>query len=57
MGVKDITQKDFFTKDERFADLMNGVCFGGRKVVKAEELISVPESVRKADGRVSAGRA
>ena len=47
--MKDITQKDFFTKDERFADLMNGVCFGGRKVVKAEELISVPESVRKAD--------
>lgn len=49
MGVKDITQKAFFTDDKRFADLMNAVCFAGRKIIKPEELISVSEYVRRAD--------
>lgn len=47
--MKDITQKDFFTKDERFADYINAVFFHGKQIVKAGELISVPEGVRKAD--------
>ncbi len=49
MGVRDITQKEFFTDDKRFADLVNAVCFHGCPVLKPEELISVSESVRKAD--------
>ncbi len=49
MGVRDITQKEFFTDDKRFADLINAVCFHGCPILKPEELISVPESVRKAD--------
>lgn len=47
--MKDITQKDFFTDDERFADYINVVFFHGKQIVKADELISVPEGVRKAD--------
>ena len=50
MGVMDITQKEFFTDDERFADFVNAVYFGGRRVVKLEELKDVPETARKADG-------
>ena len=49
MGVMDITQKKFFTDDERFADFVNAVYFGGRRVVKPEELKDVPETARKAD--------
>lgn len=49
MGVVDITQKEYFTDKERFADFVNAVYFNGRRVVKAEELTDVPEIVRKAD--------
>lgn len=49
MGVVDITQKEYFTDKERFADFVNSVHFNGRRVVKAEELTDVPETVRKAD--------
>ncbi len=49
MGIVDITQKEYFTDEERFADFVNAVCFNGRGVIKPEELEDVPESVRKAD--------
>ncbi len=49
MGVRDITRKEFFTNEERFAELMNVVCFHGHEILKPEELITEPESVRKAD--------
>lgn len=32
MREKDITQKDFFTNEERFADFINAVCYHGRKI-------------------------
>ncbi len=49
MGVRDITQKEFFANEERFADLVNAICFRGREIVRPEELTTEPESVRKAD--------
>ncbi|MBQ7766831.1 MAG: Rpn family recombination-promoting nuclease/putative transposase [Lachnospiraceae bacterium] len=49
MGIKDITQKNYFTNDNRFAEFVNAVCFHGQKIIKPEELISVPEIVRKTD--------
>lgn len=49
MREKDITQKNFFTNEERFADFINAVCYHGQKVLKSEELVSIPEGVRKAD--------
>lgn len=49
MGIVDITQKEYFTDEERFADFVNAVCFNGRGVIKPEELENIPETVRKAD--------
>ena len=49
MGIKDITQKNYFTNDNRFAEFVNAVCFHGQKIIEPEELISVPEIVRKTD--------
>lgn len=36
----DPTLKDFYQDTERFADLINAVCFAGRKIVEAEELFT-----------------
>ena len=49
MSKKDITQKNYFDDNVRFADFMNAVCFHGRQVVKPEEQESVPTAVLKAD--------
>lgn len=49
MSKKDITQKNYFDDNVRFADFMNAVCFHGRQVVKPKELESVPTAVLKAD--------
>ena len=49
MSKKDITQKNYFDDNVRFADFMNAVCFHGRQVLKPEELESVPTAVLKAD--------
>ena len=38
MGKKDISQSNFFDNKERFADLFNGILFGGRQVIHASEL-------------------
>ncbi len=53
MGKLDITQKSFFENAEHFADLMNGVYFGGKPVLKAEELTSVNSVLQKADEEVA----
>ena len=49
MREKDISQKQFFEDDIRFADLMNAVCFHGRQILKPEELEESTISVLKAD--------
>ncbi len=38
MGKKDISVKLWLKNNRRFADLFNGVCFGGKQVIKPEEL-------------------
>jgi len=38
MGKPDIYQSGYFEDRRRFADLVNGVLFGGRRLVKPEEL-------------------
>lgn len=35
---KDILSKEFFSSDERYADLINGLGFQGRQIVKKEDL-------------------
>lgn len=41
MGKKDVAIKPWLKNKQRFADLFNGVCFGGKQVVKSEELIDL----------------
>ena len=41
MGKPDIAVKNWLSDNERFADLFNGMAFGGRLVVRAEELESM----------------
>ena len=41
MGKPDIAVKNWLSDNERFADLFNGMVFGGRLVVRAEELESM----------------
>lgn len=41
MGRADIAVKNWLNDSERFADLFNGVVFGGRQVVRSEELESM----------------
>ena len=38
MGRKDLYQSDFYEDGERFADVFNGIFFGGKEVMKAAEL-------------------
>ena len=38
MGQQDLYQNDFYEDKERFADLFNGVFFGGREIMKPDEL-------------------
>lgn len=38
MGRKDSKSRDFFSDPRRFADLFNGICFGGEEVLKADDL-------------------
>ncbi|MBR5357102.1 MAG: hypothetical protein IK121_09310, partial [Lachnospiraceae bacterium] len=47
MGKKDIEEKRFMQIPENFADLCNGVLFGGKQVVKPEELEYNPTEVLK----------
>ena len=41
MGKPDIAVKNWLSDNERVADLFNGMVFGGRLVVRAEELESM----------------
>ena len=38
MGQMDLYQSDFYEDKHRFADVFNGVLFGGREIMKPEEL-------------------
>ena len=38
LGIKDSKAKEYFADNERFADLCNYVLYGGRCVIKAENL-------------------
>ncbi|MBR5596680.1 MAG: Rpn family recombination-promoting nuclease/putative transposase [Lachnospiraceae bacterium] len=38
MGKKDLWQSDYFDDKERFADMINGILFDGKPLMKAEEL-------------------
>ena len=44
MGQQDLYQSDFYEDKGRFADVFNGVLFGGKEVMKPEEL-EVEDSV------------
>ena len=44
MGQQDLYQSDFYEDKSRFADVFNGVLFGGKEVMKPEEL-EVEDSV------------
>ena len=39
---KDRTEKLFIVENEVFCDIFNTICFGGRKVIKEEEIVDVP---------------
>ena len=41
MGRRDSASRRYFSDPERFADLVNGVCFAGRQVLKGEDLSEV----------------
>lgn len=41
MGRKDSASKVFFSDPERFADLVNGICFAGEQILHAEDLTDV----------------
>ena len=38
MGQQDLYQSDFYEDKNRFADVFNGVLFGGKEIMKPEEL-------------------
>ena len=52
MGKYDTCMKEYLQNKEHFADLFNGCCFQGRKVVEAEKLKEASETyvVSKDDG-------
>ena len=39
MGKKDILLNDFMSNPHIFADLINGCCFHGKRVIRPEELL------------------
>ena len=55
MGQKDLYQIDFYEDKEHFADLFNGVLFGGREVMKPEEL-ETEDSVMVKNGSEEKGK-
>ena len=52
MGKEDIRLKSYLSDARRYADLWNGGVFGGRQIVKAEELSEVSPVLDKADGKL-----
>lgn len=49
MGEISNTMNHFFEDDRRFADLFNGACFQGKKVVSAGELLEASEVYRQSE--------
>ena len=45
MGKKDSASKKYFSDSERFADLINGICFEGRQILKGENLTEIDSHV------------
>ena len=43
MGKLNTVMKNYLSDDSHFADLFNGVCFGGRQQIKAEKLSEASE--------------
>lgn len=53
MGEKDLTEKILEEHDDVFADIVNALLFGGREVIKPEELTAKSSlSAYKADGKI-----
>ena len=52
-NTKDITEKTLESFDDVFADIVNGLLFGGEPVIPEHSLqAAVPRSVLKTDGRL-----
>lgn len=49
MGEKDILQKNYLAKPERFADLFNGALFDGAEILKAAELSEYDTVISKTE--------
>ena len=45
MGKEDIRLKSYLSDARRYADLWNGGVFGGRQIVKAEDIIELLEEL------------
>ena len=41
MGIKDITEKEYFKNNDRFSDIFNYYLFNGKEVIKSEDLIEL----------------
>lgn len=53
MGEKDVTEKTLEAYDDVFADIINGLLFKGKMIVKEEALMDAqPFSMYKADGKI-----
>ena len=44
MGKADIAVKNWLSDNDRFADLFNGTIFGGRQIVRPEELENMDDA-------------
>jgi hypothetical protein len=56
MGAKDVVLKDYFVSIQVFADLFNGVCFNGEKVVEKEAFSDEASRVIEAFADVKVSR-
>ena len=45
MGKKDILLNDFMSNPHIFADLINGCCFHGKRMIRPEELLPLDLSL------------
>ncbi len=50
MGKQNDVLLDYFDDNERFADLCNGVLFGGRPVIDPEKRKMLPNVIRREEG-------
>ena len=49
MGKKNIIWNDYISKNERFADFINGVIFQGEQLVQPEALITLDSKLWRTD--------